>query len=196
MLGLTHPGPGSHSVSPPPYVVTTADSSMSHRARLARIDCCPATRCRTKLVRSAGRWHHRPADDASPGGHRADIRGHHRGDLPHLWPSGQWELRLLGCGALTFAEMRILPDCDVAEPCSSSCLPPASLETKPVFYLSHSSWFAGNNEYGQLADGTTNQHLTPSLVATAAPFKAIASGPSAQHTLLLQASTAPTSAAP
>lgn len=48
------------------------------------------------------------------------------------------------------------------------------------------SWFEGNNEYGQLADGTTTQHLTPNLVAGSAPFKAIVSGPTAQHTLLMQ----------
>ena len=47
---------------------------------------------------------------------------------------------------------------------------------------------AGRNEFGQLADGTTNQQLTPNLVASNAPFKAIASGPSAHHTLFLQAS--------
>ena len=54
---------------------------------------------------------------------------------------------------------------------------------------SHLSSYAGNNEYGQLADGTTDQHLTPTLVASAAPFKAIASGPTAQHTLFLQVIT-------
>ena len=47
-------------------------------------------------------------------------------------------------------------------------------------------WCAGSNRYGQLADATTDQHLTPIPVAGGTRFKAIASGPTAQHTLFLQ----------
>ena len=73
------------------------------------------------------------------------------------------------------------------------CRRPHVLAAHPPHAARHAcsrlSSYAGNNEYGQLADGTTNQHLTPTLVASASPFKAIASGPTAQHTLFLQVIT-------
>ena len=45
---------------------------------------------------------------------------------------------------------------------------------------------AGANNAGQLADGTETHKLVPSLMAGAGPFKAIVSGPAAEHTMVIQ----------